>query len=760
MYEKIALILVGIVFFINFLDTEYLVPFVIVTWCLSLSYCFAGFWLFNSNREDRKFFLPIAAGIAFGIAIFLLPFAVRLKHNDMFYLYFFPIPNIVLCVSLLIYLIINRKTGKISKDNKNIFKRSVIILIISCFFMYLPITFPPYRMVLKVLTISDNSLHNNVLMFDYYAKSQKALKKEKYDMAIEYALKANEAGKIWLELGKTDKEYLDSVILHIEDTMDLSHIGRVLYGIEGSYGHLYYVYRDKAHAEWDKAQYENALKNYKTAHKYLLVNNIIYESNEMEIPQWLSKLKAWSLHNIALCYQKLKQYDVANSLFLKAILHYKSITEDEDKDLAVFFFDMAFSLSESRDFEASTICFLNANSILLKDTSNNANKEYIIDGFNEIAANYCEQGYPQQALPFLEQAEKFIYEKGLRYRRNLFYKGRCAYELNEYLKADSIFRVYLQYNKKQPQTKDTKWNIAVANGMLAHVNIALAKYDTARKYVNEAVEITEKICGKYHSQYAECLTILASLNTITGDYFTADKQYKHIIGVYEREPNEEFSLAYILSEYSQLELIFANFESAKRHSDNLMSLFPDSLLILPSMTHFMNNTAYVNYCVGLYNQADTLYKKVLSINENHNLPFDPTSMRALNGLGLIEMAKKNYKKADSLFVEALKVHAKYIPYNHPSVAAIYLNWSVLQIKENKIDEAAEKLNEAYTIYKKIFPADHDVFADILAVKGDIAKKRGQNDTANAHYQQALNIYKKKFPHTHWKVKEMEGKIRR
>ena len=135
LYEKIILILVAVAFCLHFLPIEDIwIPFTYATWILALSYSFAGFWLFNSKDKPKKKFLPIIAGIAFGISIFVIPHILGFLLEDWYY--FCPIPNAILCIGLAFYLFINRKKDKININSKNIFKRSVIILLLCSFFVY------------------------------------------------------------------------------------------------------------------------------------------------------------------------------------------------------------------------------------------------------------------------------------------------------------------------------------------------------------------------------------------------------------------------------------------------------------------------------------------------------------------------------------------------------------------------------------------------------------------------------------------------
>jgi tetratricopeptide (TPR) repeat protein len=383
----------------------------------------------------------------------------------------------------------------------------------------------------------------------------------------------------------------------------------------------------------------------------------------------------------------------------------------------------------------------------------------LVDKYNQIAANYYQLDDIQEALHCLQEAERFMdNKKSTYYCYNLYFKGLSAHKLNEYQKADSILKNCLQCYENNSKLK----SIANTNKVLAQTNITLAKYNDARKYANNGLAITEEIHGKNSYEYANFLKDIAAINKITGNYSTAYQQYRQVIEVYTQFNDNSFELAIILSDFAHLEIIFSNSESAKRYSDKAMSITISNGISLtsPSTTHFLNNTAYIEYCFGLYKQADSLYKRIISINNDYNMSFNPTSAEALNGLGLIETAKKNYKQADSLFAEAIIVYTKNLPHNHPLIANVYLNWGILQIKENKLAEAEQKINESFQMNKQFFKPDHDVFADIFTAQGDIAKKRGQNDIARNKYQQALAIYKKHFSDTHWKITETEGKIKR
>ncbi len=737
--------------------------FALTTWLLALSYLIGGYWLFNP-KENKKYSLPITAGVAFAVSIIAIPFIIRLRLEN--YYYFFPILNGLLCIGLATYLIANRKTEKITSSIKNIFKRAVIILAISSFFTYTPLSFKPFRKVLIALNNGNENLVNNLLMVEYTYEYEDAIDKGDCDRAIEFALKANKSGKIWLGIKEDEKQVADTtnelinkllqdstskLSPEVENALKAFTNQDDLYPISRTYSNLYEAYRCKANGEYDNNKFSEALLHYQTAHKYLT-------ACDHKSKYW-DEEKSWALNSIALCYKDLNKHTFADSFYVDAIHNYQKVKDTADNGLAKLYSNFAFSLSEELQFEYSSNLFQAANSILRKDSANTGNRKDLATNYNGLAKNYLLQDSLQDALFFIKRAMKFANKGEAGYCSTTLYYGICLYKLNQYQQSDSVLKTCLQCYESQP--KNNRQNIAECNLLLSQVNIALAKYDDARKYVNTGIEITQKNFGSNSSRYANYLKVLAHLNKILGDYPTSEKQYNQVIEIYIRElGNRNNKLPSVLAGLADLEVTLSNLTSAKQHSDSSLSIALTYLpLTYPSNTDLLNEAAYVDYCLGLYKPADTLYRKVITINDNYGLNSDAATAIALNGLGLIEAAKKSFKKADSLFQQSLELHKKLFTDNNPLTAIVYLNYGTLCIQEGKLSEAEEKINKALTIDKQFFKSDHDIFADIFVAFGDLAKKQGQNDIARENYKKALDIYKNKFNDEHWKVIATQRKLK-
>ena len=755
-YEKLLIIIVvvfsGLQLLPNFAGR--LGFFTLTTWLLALSYLIGGYWLFNS-KDNREYFLPIVSGVAFAVSIVAIPFITRLRLEDFYY--FLPVPNGLLCIGLTAYLIVNRKTENITPSIKNILKRSVIILAISSFFTYTPASFKPFREILMVINSDSEYLVNNLLMFEYGEEYENALENNDCDKAIEFALKSNKSGKIWIGIQDNEEQrtgrksgIIDTVTQKEGEAKEFTNQDE-LYQISATYINLYKAYKCKADGKYDDREFSEALLNYRIAHKYLTACD--------HRSKYWNEEASRSLSNIAFCHEALNKYTLADSFHVEAIYNYRKTIGTTDKTLAKLYSNLASCLSEERQFEYSNKLFSAANAILKTDSSNNDNRKDLSTNYKNLAKNHMQQDSLQEALFFITKTMSLSKNTEMNFCSATLYHGICLYRLSEYTKADSVLKICLQCYKSQP--KNDRQNIAECNLALSQVNIALAKYDEAKKYLQYGMQITTKNFGYNSVRYANYLKVLAYLNKIFGEYITSEKQYNEVVEIYSRElGRRNDKLPQVFSGLADLEITLSELDAAKAHSDSSISIASSFLpLIYTSSTELLNGSAYADYCLGLHKQADNTYRKVIRINNNYNLNSSATTAIAFNGLGLIETAKGNHKIADSLFQKSIKLHEKIFSDNNPLTAIVYLNHGVLCIQEERFAEAEEKINKSLKINKQFFKKDHDIFADVFIALGDLAKKKRQNKIANDNYKKALEIYKNKFNDKHWKVVATQKKLK-
>ena len=759
LYEKI---LIGIIFLTELISIfgGMEVWFRLAVWLLAISYLVGGYWLFNAkDKEHESKFISITAGLVFASALFTLPFTIRLNRDSVLF-EILPVFNIVFFIALGIYFIYKRKSENKNPIFKNIFIRSLFVLIVTCFFSYTPVSFKPYRYVLIALNYGNKHLVGNMQMFNYTEKFGKAMKNGDCDCTIEFAEKANEAGKIWLGVLSEEKmdnspqaqEVLDVLQSgsdkQITELLEILHNQNQLWKIGGTFDNLYTAYTCKADDYYNKGKFEQALTYYLKADKALNAYN-----NDWTIE------KSYSLNQVALCYTKLYNYEYADSLFVKAIEKYQEIKGLTGRYLAIFCRNFAESQAEQQQFGYSNLLHKVSIAILQKDSINN-NEKKIIENYNCLIKNHLQTDSLDKAMFCIEETFKLIDKETTDFCTTNLYYGFYLYRLNQYKRADEVFTECLDCYKKHFEAAHQ--NIAEAHLALARIKIVLAEYEKAKDNLNRGIKITTENFGKNSVRYANYLKTYAFLDKLLANYNEAGKAYNQVLEIYTKELGERNQkLPEVLSEIADLEISLSNYGKAKKYSDSSMSIagdfdFPNIL----TMSELTNCAGYVNYCVGLYGIADSLYCKSIAANKNTELnPNNAQTATALNGLGLVMTAKQKYKIADSLFTQSLNLHKEIFTENHPFTAVVYLNFANLKLSQNKLKEAAEMLNKSLEINKKFFDGTHDIFGDIYVAFGDLANNEKQPNLAKDYYKKALNIYLEKFGEEHNKVVMTKKKIK-
>lgn len=737
--------------------------FALTTWLLALSYLIGGYWLFNP-KDNKKYFIPIVAGLVFAVSLSVLPFTIRIRTETVFEI--LPLLNVGLFLGLGIYQLIKRKAKDVVKNYKGVFIRSAIILTIVGFFSFTPVSFKPYRYVLIALNNGNDNLVGNMQMFNYTEEFEDALENGDCERAIDNAKKANEAGKAWLGISTAEDDNSKQVestlkMLDSDSSKLLPEVNNLLqnfssqselWKISGTFSNLYKAYKCKADIYYDNNEYEQALNYYLKADKAL--NTCDYNSDYWDVE------KAFSLNLIALCYKKLYNYAYADSLFAKAIEKYQEVKDTTDSNIAIFYSNLAESMAEQLQFGYSNMLYKASIVILQRDSFNKENKKDIIDNYHNLIKNLIQTDSLEQAMYFIEETFKRVDKTTVDFCNTNLYYGICFYKLSKYKKAYEVLTECLDCYKKLLEPNNQ--NIAENYLALALVNIALAEYDLARNNLDKGIEITTNNYGNNSARYANYLKAYAHLHKELGNYKKSEQEYYRVLETYTHEfGKSNRKIPEVLSGLADLEIVLAKFGNAKAHSDSSISVANHFIDIEnPAVTGLINNAAYVNYYVGLYDASDSLYKKTININKDYGMQLTAPTAIALNGLGLVMTAKRKYKTADSLYVQALKLHKEIFGENHPFTAVVYLNYANLKIEENKLKQAREMINKSLNINKKFFDQGHDIFADIDVAFGDLAEKEREFKLARDYYQKALDIYLDKFEEGHIRVKLTREKLKK
>lgn len=702
--------------------------FCLGVWVLALSYCVGGYWLFHQQRTTPA--IKIMAGVAFATAIISFAYTSNIASNAIYK--WLPVVDGLFCVGLAVYMLLKRREAGFERPY-GLWLRSVLLLGISAFFAYCPISFWPYRKALIVLNKGEAALVSNLLMFDYVEKYNAAMDREDYPAAVAYGQQALVMGKRWL--GK------DSVKARLK--------------ISGIYTNLYEAYEGLGDAKYSQSEYKQALQAFQSGHNFLVTGD--HRENETALPNkyWEEK-KAWSMNSMAFCYLKLRRFDEGDSLFVAAIDAYKKIYPATDVHAARLMGDVATSLTAQRQFDSANKVLLNIDRYLVKDTTRRA-VTMRVENAMAISLNYIQQDSLPQALHALHaiawaqgDTTQNRYKAGLQ-------EAICLYKLERHNAVEKALQQPLAYYKRNARDWEAE---AMCDVMLAKNSLALASYPKAQVYINSAwaMFLAQKQ-GAASSLKGICLGVRGALSKALGNYNMADQQLTQAVAVLRQDENvSSGTLSEALAQLADLDVTMGRELAAHEHvSSALALLLHGKLMALPSQTSVLAEAAYVDYVQGHYQEAGRKYRQVVAINTRYGQGQSSNAATAWNGLGLVEMAQYHYERADSIFQQAQRLYEKVFTERHPLTANVYLNYGLLRLKQHRSNEAALFFEKARSIAQAFLPADHDMFADLAVAMGDLAVQEKQAAVAHGYYEQALTIYTHKFPTSHWKVRAAKQK---
>ena len=111
----------------------------------------------------------------------------------------------------------------------------------------------------------------------------------------------------------------------------------------------------------------------------------------------------------------------------------------------------------------------------------------------------------------------------------------------------------------------------------------------------------------------------------------------------------------------------------------------------------LENVAILYYKMGLYTEAEPLYKRALSILEKNFGPDHPDVAMSLNNLAILYSTQARYTEAESLYKRALSIYEKTLDPNHPEVATTLNNLAELYRHQARYTKAEPLYKRAVNI---------------------------------------------------------------
>lgn len=152
--------------------------------------------------------------------------------------------------------------------------------------------------------------------------------------------------------------------------------------------------------------------------------------------------------------------------------------------------------------------------------------------------------------------------------------------------------------------------------------------------------------------------------------------------------------------------------------------------------------------LGETNAAESLYQKVIEIQQKTLGKKHPDYALSLNKLASLYHLQKRFSEAESLCVEALAICREAYGENHKRYATCLNNLAVLYLDQGKSDQAEQRYRQLIPVTKSVFGEQHFEVAQVLTGLAELLRKRAEYDKAEPLYQEALTIIRKAFGPDH------------
>jgi serine/threonine-protein kinase len=314
--------------------------------------------------------------------------------------------------------------------------------------------------------------------------------------------------------------------------------------------------------------------------------------------------------------------------------------------------------------------------------------------------------------------------------------GTAYYDMANYSQADSALSIGLQLSMQENISPDIE--LATLLHMKGATARKLDRLDSARKYLNESLEMKRKLFDEPHLEIAYAYNYFGSFYQDLGDYEQALEYVKKsleqrqaILGDYHVETVASLgNMGRTLIGLGQPREAVPYYQSAISVID---SIFGTSHYYYGALKGSLGNAYYAS---GDLKNAREVYEVSLQVFDELLSERDPRKASPRMNLGKIAMDELRYQDAKIYFQESLKIRQDLLPENHIQIAQSQQAFGGCLLAMGDFSTAIDFLEDAL----KIFQADSDSNSEeISKVNSQLAQAYLQigNQEKATYYEQLI-----------------------
>jgi tetratricopeptide (TPR) repeat protein len=148
---------------------------------------------------------------------------------------------------------------------------------------------------------------------------------------------------------------------------------------------------------------------------------------------------------------------------------------------------------------------------------------------------------------------------------------------------------------------------------------------------------------------------------------------------------------------------------------------------------------YRHSALAMYDAAQALYEKALTIRERVLGADHPATAESINMLGVLLHERGDFARAEVLYKRALSIREKALGPKHCDTATTLNNYAMLLYERGCLDEARELCDRALTIRLEVLGSENAATATSLHNLGTIFQEQRDLEGARSYFDRALEI---------------------
>lgn len=357
-----------------------------------------------------------------------------------------------------------------------------------------------------------------------------------------------------------------------------------------------------------------------------------------------------------------------------------------------------------------------------------------------------------------EQAKELVYYERQRLAERLREDAFRLHQKNEFAEAiEKYDEARLEYQK----IKDAAGQADMLDYM-GRIYSQQKEYGKAEQSYKDALEIRRNLRSE-DKEVAIILDDLAYLYIDQGRYADAETLFKQALTIYENVDESERSNASIATALTALGSLYTNKMGRFAEAELLLKRGleirekalnqnpPDPDIDLRHLSVSFSNLALLYYYQGKYPDAEKLYKRALSINEEVRGPDHPAVGTNLHSLALLYFLRGKYEQVEPLERRALVIKRKAPTQDFSSIATILIVLARLYHEQARYVEAEQMFNQAIEIESMAIGEEHPDVAIDLNYQAQFYAARSEYTRAEEIEKRAIVIFTKSPAAMNWRL---------